>query len=490
MAQYRLAAQVIGRSAGRSATAAAAYRAGVRIVDERTGLVHDYTRREGVVHAEIVTPENAPDWMADRAALWNAVEAVEKRRDAQLARELQLSLPHELSADQRVELVRSFLRETFASEGMIADFAIHAPDRDGDARNHHAHVLLTMRDLMGEGFGKKNRDWNDDSRLQEWRAAWAAHQNRAFERLGIAARVDHRSLEDQGIDREPQKHQGPIATEIERDGRASFRGAENREIIRRNHLRAELGEVSGDIDRKIDFEKRKFAAWAARKHVAEEFDARQRRAQFDVGLAARMAEFERQLVAEFGGREAAISQEKSIVSDRLGATGWRKFIRDLTLTTRRDRLALAALERDAEKLAQAQAAERGARLTVEENRRRAAEDLIARRRAALERGVEKARLRREEERWAGPKDPIRPGFADAAKAPAPDLSDAFNRAAAPQEAVERDEEKKGDNARRQADAAQRASNGREKAIGEDREKAANDAPPLPSPDRERGPRER
>jgi ATP-dependent exoDNAse (exonuclease V) alpha subunit len=193
VAIYRLSAQVIGRSSGRSATAAAAYRAGACIADERSGTAHDYSRRRGVVHTEVLAPPNAPDWMKDRERLWNAVEAVEKRRDAQLSREVQLALPHELDAAQRLELVRDFVREAFVSRGMIADLAVHAPHASGDERNHHAHVMLTLRELTGEGFGKKERAWNETPVLEGWREEWGKAVNLALERAGIAERVDHRS---------------------------------------------------------------------------------------------------------------------------------------------------------------------------------------------------------------------------------------------------------------------------------------------------------
>lgn len=226
VATYRLSAQVIGRSSGRSATAAAAYRAGVEIVDERTGLVHDYTRREGVEAVFIVAPESAPEWASDRSALWNAVEAVEKRKDAQLAREVQLSLPHELDAGQRRALVEGFVREQWTQAGMVADVALHAPDRDGDERNHHAHVMLTLREIGPDGFGPKNREWNRTERLEGWREAWAEHANRALERAGVAERIDHRSLTAQrveavaeldavradALDRMPEPKLGPVPT--------------------------------------------------------------------------------------------------------------------------------------------------------------------------------------------------------------------------------------------------------------------------------------
>jgi|HubBroStandDraft_1064217.scaffolds.fasta_scaffold01809_13 hypothetical protein len=240
MATYRLEAKIIKRSEGRSATASAAYRAAVRIDDERTGQGFDYTRKRGVLHSEILAPAGTPAWMQDRAQLWNAVEKVEKRKDAQLARDLVLSLPHELTHEQRVELVREFVRGEFVAQGMIADLSIHAPDRRGDGRNHHAHVMLTMRELAGDGFGNKNRAWNETEQLEQWREEWARAVNRHLERHGHEARVDHRSLEAQGVDREPEPKQGPLATEMEREGRPSNAGDDRRAAQARNEERAKI----------------------------------------------------------------------------------------------------------------------------------------------------------------------------------------------------------------------------------------------------------
>ena len=240
MAIYRFEAKVIARSHGRSATASAAYRAGESIDDERTGFVFDYTRKRGVLYSKIFTPPNTPAWMEDRAQLWNAVEKAEKRRDAQLARDLLLSLPHELTPEQRRDLVREFVLTEFVAKGMIADVAIHAPDREADERNHHAHVLLTMRELAASGFGKKVREWNATEQLEAWRAHWADTVNRHLEKYGHEARVDHRSLADQGIDREPEPKQGSVATEMERDGRDSHAGDDRRAAQARNADRAAL----------------------------------------------------------------------------------------------------------------------------------------------------------------------------------------------------------------------------------------------------------
>ena len=191
---------MISRSAGRSATAAAAYRVGERIEDHRTGLTFDYRARGGVDHVETLAPANAPAWVQDRAALWNAVEAAETRKNSQVAREIRVALPAELDHGQRVELVREFCQREFVARGMVADIALHAPGRTGDERNHHAHILLTTREIGPEGFGAKNRDWNAVEMLEGWREAWARDSNRALERCGHEERIDHRTLEAQRIE--------------------------------------------------------------------------------------------------------------------------------------------------------------------------------------------------------------------------------------------------------------------------------------------------
>lgn len=249
MTAYRMEAKVIGRSAGRSATGAAAYRAAARMLDMRTGVVRDYTRKQGVLLTEILAPEVAADWMKVRAQLWNAVEQGEKRKDAQLCRELILNLPHELTREQQIELVREFVNDELVRLGMIADIAIHAPHRKGDHRNTHAHVMLSMREILANGtFGAKVREWNTPEMLEHWRERWAHYQNRALERAGRSERVDHRSLEAQGIDREPEPKQGPTATKMEREGRPSKAGDDRRAAKDRNEKRGELKAEAKIID--------------------------------------------------------------------------------------------------------------------------------------------------------------------------------------------------------------------------------------------------
>ena len=266
MAIYHYSAKVIGRSTGRSVTAAAAYRAGVDIHDSSTGLDHKYSRRGGVIESDILTPENAPDWAKDRAELWNIVEDIERRKDAQLAREVEVSLPHELTHEQRRDLLHTFAQDRYVAKGMIADISYHEPGKGGDDRNYHAHILLTLRPFNDNGeFGNKNRDWNHKQTLVQDREAWADYLNQALERVGSQDRVDARSFEERGLDQKPTKHLGPDATEMERRGEQTRIGDENREAEYWNRELAELEQQEKIIDLAIEREKRRIAQEQTRK---------------------------------------------------------------------------------------------------------------------------------------------------------------------------------------------------------------------------------
>lgn len=233
MAIYHCSVDIIGRSEGHSSTAAAAYRAGDKIKDERTGELHDYTRKQNCAANGILLPEGAPAEFADRETLWNAVEKTEKRSDAQLCRSFDMALPNEMSEELQEQLIQEFCKEQFADHGIISDWSIHRPKpRKGESRNDHAHVLTTMRDLDEHGFGKKNRSWNDKDMLSKWREAWANKVNEYIDRYQIQENhIDHRSLKDQGIDdRLPQKHLGKAAHAMEKRGERTDRGNHNREI--------------------------------------------------------------------------------------------------------------------------------------------------------------------------------------------------------------------------------------------------------------------
>lgn len=215
-------AKVISRnkenpSKSRTCCGSAAYRAGERIVGA-DGRQHNYTRKNGIKHAEILLPANAPEWMKDRQKLWQAVDAAEKRKDAQLFREFEVGIPNEFSDEQSVALVRSFIRQNFTDNGMVADFALHDPKYKDGHKNKHVHIMLTLREVTPEGFGKKNREWNDLKLAEQWRESWANYCNYALERLQSNEVVEHLSYAERGINRIPQEHMGVAAVAMERRG--------------------------------------------------------------------------------------------------------------------------------------------------------------------------------------------------------------------------------------------------------------------------------
>ena len=338
MAQYRLSSNIIKRSNGQSAVAAASYRSAERLIDDRTGITHNYTRKAGVVHAEILAPEQAPERLLDRAELWNSVEQVERRKDAQLARELQLSLPHELTDDQRLKLVRDYVQEQFVSQGMIADFAIHHPDKQSDERNHHAHVMLTMRDLSPDGFGKKNRDWNKPEMLNQWREQWAHHQNRELERHGHNDRVDHRSFEERGIDQEPTQHMGQNVHQMEMRGEFTRVGEKNRKIQIDNAQRMKNRAYEFVLSAQVSLQKDAMNTWA--NDERQSFKERLRNSQIDLHVKHRQEREQlqdRQKEQNSQLRNQINSQLKTVSSRLENATGARKIIRNLLGHTKTDK---------------------------------------------------------------------------------------------------------------------------------------------------------
>ena len=239
-------------------------------------MTHDYTHKGGIVHTEIMLPAHAPPEFQDRSTLWNSVEQIEKSSDAQLAREIEVALPVELSPAEQLVLVRSFVKDNFVAAGMCADFAIH----DKGTGNPHAHIMLTIRPLRSDGkWGPKCRkvynldsqgnripdgkggwknhredttDWNDRGNAEKWRAAWAAYANRALETAGRPERIDHRSYKRQGVDKIPSIHMGPADSQMERRGIATEKGNINREIAADNKL---LKEIKARITRLYNWSK-------------------------------------------------------------------------------------------------------------------------------------------------------------------------------------------------------------------------------------------
>ncbi len=229
MAIYHLSAKMITRSSGRSATASAAYRAGEKIEDERTGLVFDYTHKKEVSYRRIFAPANAPQWMKDRSLLWNAVEKTEVRKDAQVAREVEVSLPIELEPSQHIILLERFVQSRFVKKGMVADVVIH-----NKVGNPHAHILLTTRTICGDGFGQKDRSWNSKETLEGWREQWATYCNTRLMVADHKARIDHRSLKEQGVERIPTVHVGPQSFAMQFKGIESTRARLNTLIKDKN----------------------------------------------------------------------------------------------------------------------------------------------------------------------------------------------------------------------------------------------------------------
>ncbi|AYV45090.1 Ti-type conjugative transfer relaxase TraA [Caulobacter flavus] len=240
MAIYHFSAKVISRANGSSAVAAAAYRSASRLHDERLDRPHDFTNKAGVVHSEILAPnEAAREAWPDQAHLWNAVEASEKRKDAQLAREVEFSIPREMDQQQGVALARDFVQREFVDRGMIADLNVHWDIAEDGSPKPHAHVMLTMREVAlrddeSAAFGAKVRDWNSTELLTHWRGAWSEHVNERLAQLGLEARIDHRSFKDQGIALEPQDKIGPAGSRRDERGEAAQRAQDHREIARRN----------------------------------------------------------------------------------------------------------------------------------------------------------------------------------------------------------------------------------------------------------------
>lgn len=283
MAVFRCEVKTLKRAAGRSAVAAAAYRAADRLRDEQAnegaGKVHDYRRRApGVAYRETMAPKGAPEWATQRGKLWNEAERAENRRNSVTAREILLSLPHELDDVQRVELVRAFASGLIDRYGVAVDMAVHRPDRKGDQRNHHAHLMMTTRRMGREGLAEKTRELDDVKKrgpeeIEAIRALWEKEQNLALERAGRVERVNRLSNEAQGIEREPQPKLGEAATALMRRGEPSRAGARWKEVADRNAMRENAARVmrqrQAEAAGKVSTMRANMAAQAARKRAPE-----------------------------------------------------------------------------------------------------------------------------------------------------------------------------------------------------------------------------
>lgn len=329
MALYHLSVKTISRSAGRSATGAAAYRTASKIVDERTGDLHDYSRKGGVESAELVLPDGSPTWAYDRTTLWNAAEQAETRKNSTVAREFEIALPAELPETERQRLARDFAREIVERHGCAADVAIHAPGREGDRRNHHAHILCTTRRLGPEGFGAKTRELDDpkSGEVARWRERFAELQNERLAGQGIAVRVDHRSLEAQAIiDREPTQHQGPAITGILRRGEASqVQQRRQEESHARLFAARELGQLERDL---AETDRQLIDTHTDLAQAIREREARQRaqpsRAELDQGIAAARQAYQQYKAAQQAEQDKARERERERQPEKTQDRGYSR----------------------------------------------------------------------------------------------------------------------------------------------------------------------
>lgn len=351
MAIYHLHMKVIGRSSGASAVAAAAYRSASRLRDDRIERSHDFTAKRGVVHSEVLLPEGAPDALSDRECLWNEVEAGELRRDAQLARELEFALPREMTKAQAIDLARDFVQAEFVNRGMIADLNVHWDRTDDGLPKPHAHVMLTMRSVSEDGFGPKVREWNRTDLLERWRERWAEFANERLAELDIDARIDHQSLEAQGIALEPQDKIGAPAQRILGEGREADRAKMHRAIARENGTR-----IIADPNLALDAITRQQATFTRRDMAAFAHRHSDPPGQFDAVLGA--MRHAPDLVAL--GQDAR-GEERFTTRDMLEAE--RRLHRAALAMTERVRHGVKARERDA---ALARAEERGLVLSAEQ----------------------------------------------------------------------------------------------------------------------------
>ncbi len=268
MALFHFHVTQVKRSAGQSVVASAAYRAGEKLYSEYYGEVRDYTHKKGVICSGIVLPPQAPVEYQDRATLWNAVEKVERGKTAQLAYSFDIALQNEFSLEENIALARQFVSEQLVSRGMIADFAIHQPDKKNGIQNPHFHILCPIRPIEENGkWGYKQRrvyrldeggnrimgedgkslfdavpttDWGQPETLEHWREAWAAMVNAKFEEKELTCRIDHRSYERQGVDQLPTVHEGVSVRQMEGKGIRTDKGALNRWISKVNNLLREI----------------------------------------------------------------------------------------------------------------------------------------------------------------------------------------------------------------------------------------------------------
>lgn len=409
MASFLAQVQTIQRSAGRSAVAAAAYRSGQALVDERLAMEFDFAGKGGVEFSEILVPASAPAAFLDRQTLWNAAEKREARKDAVPAREILLALPHELDFEQRRALVRAFVAEHLTGQGMIADVAMHLPGLEGDQRNFHAHILVTTRRVGPAGFGAKEPAWRTPQQVRDWRAGWAKIQNEHLRRhLGPGApQVSHLSLAEQGVDRAPTEHLGPAATALERRDRRTDLGERNRDVRARNEtaarhrkdysdtadrLAALAPRVEAPVDRLVAE-----AAWVRDALIAEREGWERDRRALSEPRTPSARQIERELLAEDRAASARARLTLQAADQRVRRVRGRRL--QLVAWIRNPARMIWAKHAELNTLARARAAARKAELRLQLRqawlRSAAGQGLVAaRRQPGLDRAADNARQRR------------------------------------------------------------------------------------------------
>jgi len=317
MAIYHFSAKVVSRANGSSAVASAAYRSASELHDDRLNRDHDFSNKAGVIHSEVMLPKGAPERLNDRTTLWNEVEAGEKRKDAQLAREVEFSIPREMNEKQGVQLARDFVKKQFVDRGMVADLNVHWDKAKDGTPKPHAHVMMTMRDVGPEGFGKKNRDWNSTELLKDWREAWAAHVNERMAELGLEGRIDHRSYEAQGIGLEPQHKIGPAASRRPEQGLEAERIEDHTRIARENGER-----IIANPNVALDAITRQQATFTVRDLATFAFRHSDGKEQFDQVMGAVRASPELVALGKDGrDQERFTSRDMIVVENRLERAG-------------------------------------------------------------------------------------------------------------------------------------------------------------------------
>lgn len=334
MAIYHFSIKAFSRSKGQSATAAAAYRSGTIVTDRRTGEVHDFTRKQRVDHAEIVMPAQAGDWQPDRSELWSAAELAEKRKDACVAREHEVALPVELTPGESVRLAQRYARLIAELHGCAVDIGIH----DLHGSNPHAHLLCTTREATPDGLGAKcDREQAGRKRskdLADHRRLWADVVNAALAEAGHTVRVDHRSLKDQGIEREPTIHEGPAVTAARRRGDADgLERAEHNDAVRQL-AQVEAAEQAErerqEAERQAAEHRQRLEAEAAQKRAQEAalLDSLRAKAQPSPSPAPRSGLAD-QLEAYTAARRQERAQEAETSAPELrGGDEWHEYERD------------------------------------------------------------------------------------------------------------------------------------------------------------------